>query len=187
MNKLVYFPNATDCYDRFIGLHFSIQSKTMSKLFKRFHLNKASGALSNGFGDEYWFYMNVPYTVTLPKDMTEFKQWLLEFFTLYGTNAFVPCADDETYDYIMTRKRHRIQRTLTRHIDEIMNDIDGFVIETINTSFDISDWTGERVAYYDQTYSCSELDEETARNFFETFEFELDVARCWVQMNRCKI
>jgi hypothetical protein len=154
------------------GLHFQIESETISKVLSQFELDIPDPDIDfPGFGwEDEWYIVEDEQVINIPKDMESLKRWICAFFEMYGgypladiTDPFaLPLADDV---------REAIAKSIEANIDEIISDMVSCKIVSIDASYQYG-WEGQTAIYKDGKFKTRKATRKDASDFLEEFGYE---------------
>lgn len=108
------------------GIHFEIESETISKVLTQFDLENIPDPDIDfqGFGwEDEWYVVADEQKINIPKDMESLKKWICAFFEVYGGYPLV-CVDDPAgAPFLTDETRKKIASSIEANIDAIISDM----------------------------------------------------------------
>ena len=169
-----YSSEFIDATDGRGGLHFEIESETISKILSRFELENIPDPDEDfpGFGwVDQWFAVEDEQIVSIPNDMEALKRWICAFFEMYGGYPLSDTTDPCGLHSLTDEARESVAKSIESSIDEIISDMVWCKIVSIEASHQYG-WEGQVATYEDGVFETKEAEKEDVIDFLDEFGFE---------------
>ena len=169
-----YMKEFLDATDGRGGLHFEIESETISKVLSQFDLENIPDPDMDfpGFGwADQWFAVEDEQIIGIPKDMESLKRWICAFFEMYGGYPLADIMDYSGLPSLTDETRTKIAKAIESNIDEIVSDMTWCKIVSIDASHEYG-WEGQKTVYEDGDFDIDDAEKEDVMDFLDHFGFD---------------
>ena len=152
------------------GLHFEIESETISKVLSQFKLENIPDPDDDfpGFGwADQWFNVADEQIIQIPKDIESLKRWICAFFEMYGA---YPLYNNDV-DELTEETREAIAKAIESNIDEIVSDMAWCNIVSVEVDYT---WEGQVATYENGAFKTKVAEKEDVMGFLDAIDFEDD-------------